>query len=84
MGTVASFKTHTLSPVQIYCVSTAFRYCLCTGECGSVRRWQVCLETRVKPVCSETRVLGEKGRGSCVTEAVCCWPARVYSVCESV
>ena len=38
----------------------------------------------MKPVCSETRVLGEKGRDSCVTEAVCCWSARVYSVCEEV
>ena len=29
--------SHTrFAPVQIYCVSTAFRYCLCEGECGSV------------------------------------------------
>ena len=37
----------------------------------------------------ETRVFGDpcvggRGRGSYVTGTVCCWPARVYSVCEKV
>jgi hypothetical protein len=37
----------------------------------------------------EPRVFGDQwvwreGGGSCVTETVSCWPARVYGVCEKV